>query len=272
MPENRQKYTRSEILRNRIIACAILSALIVIIIVAVASCGGGSKATAYTESGPNPASENTAIITGADVYDYSSPVPAGAAVADSYFANALFVGESHIGGMRTLTDAIPPARVCYSNSASVQNGIDMKLTYGSETKALSEILKDKFDSIYLQFGLNELGFQSKSAFYDYYSSLIKSIREVQPDARIYLLTVLPVSASVNAAGSYTNEAVKTYNQYISTIAAEQKLFVVDIGSAYTDDAGCLKKECTDNGTNVNYTCYNIWREYLLTHTAPDYVK
>lgn len=264
------KYTKQQIARNRLIAIGVLAGIIIIIIVAAVSCGGSQKK--YTESGPKPADSTTTILTPQSVYDFGAAVPAGKPVGDDYFDNSVFIGESNIGGMRLYTNAVPRAEVYYSDSASVAGGMGQKFT-GSGELTLTEIMAQKaYTNIYLQFGLNELGFNSKSAFYDYYGALISEIRAAQPKARIYLMSVLPVGREIDAAGTYTMAGVKQYNSYISQLSKENKLFYVDIGSAFSDAEGYLKPDCSANGIVIKTGCYAEWQSYLYAHTAPAFLK
>lgn len=52
-------------------------------------------------------------------------------------------------------------------------------------------------------GVNELGWYNDQRYYDNYADLIDLIREVQPEAQIYLQTLIPVT-SKKSAGSYIN--------------------------------------------------------------------
>lgn len=265
------KYNKKQIIRNRIIAIGALAGIILIIVVACVSCGGGGGKK-YTESGPMPADGSTTILTPQSVYNYGAAVPQSASVGDDYFSTAVFIGESNIGGMRLYTTAVPSAAVYYSDSASVASGMGQSLS-GETPLTITEIMAQKaYSDIYLQFGLNELGFNSKSAFYDYYATLLDEIIKAQPNARIYLLSVLPVSKEVDAAGVYTIAGVKQYNDYILQLAKEKKLFYVDIANPFTDSTGYLKDECSVNGLVIKTSCYTEWQSYIYTHTAPSYLK
>lgn len=264
------KYTKQQIKRNRLIGCIAIALVVALVILLSVSCGGAKRPAEYTESGPNAADQNTTVITGHAAYNYAAPVPERAPVGDDYFSDAIFIGQSLVGGMRMFTDALPTAEIAYSDSASVANGTGQRLNFAGGVSTLNDILSEKqYGKIYLQFGLNELGFSAQNAFYTYYADLVADIRALQPNAIIYLMSVLPVSQSVDANGVYTNAGVGRYNQNIMQIVSENRIFYIDIAAPFT--AGVvLNPEHTDTGLNLKVSSYSLWREYILSHTAPDY--
>lgn len=269
-----KKFTKKQARRNRIIALSVLVALItVIIVVSVSSCSQSDPAETYTESGPTQADENTKLLTGRDLYDFTQPVPESSAVSDAWFSDALFIGESHIGGMVAPTVLLPNADVCYANGASVASGIGQPLLLGDTEQPLRDILSQKtYGKIYIQFGLNELGFSNKDAFSGYYGTLVSEILALQPTAEVYLLSILPVSAGVDAGGVYTQAAVQRYNSDIAAIAARRKLFYLDIAAAFTGEDGYIDADSTGNGINLRGDRYGTWVQYLRTHVPPEYVR
>ena len=56
----------------------------------------------------------------------------------------------------------------------------------------------------MMFGINELGWRSLELFRDYYVELIEEVKKLQPDAKIYILSIFPVTQK-------TSEVDKTFN-------------------------------------------------------------
>ena len=70
--------------------------------------------------------------------------------------------------------------------------------------------------------MNELGYYDDQGFHDKFAALIDHVRETQPDAVIYLQTLVPVNPELCAKNwpSYVNnEKVYTYNEIFHTLAA-----------------------------------------------------
>ena len=147
------------------------------------------------------------------------------------------------------------------------------LLFGDTEQPLRDILSQKtYGKIYIQFGLNELGFSNKDAFSGYYGTLVSEILALQPTAEVYLLSILPVSAGVDAGGVYTQAAVQRYNSDIAAIAARRKLFYLDIAAAFTGEDGYIDADSTGNGINLRGDRYGTWVQYLRTHVPPEYVR
>lgn len=63
---------------------------------------------------------------------------------------------------------------------------------------------DYYDSVYLMFGLNEVG-NSVDSFIQSYSDVIDFIRQYQTTATIYVISVTPVTAAVDAGSGGSTE-------------------------------------------------------------------
>lgn len=273
------KYTKKEIRRNRIIGISCVVALIVLIVVLSVSCSSKNQGQEYderfTDVGPNRAVSGTEYLTAQTCQKFSDPLQERGSVTDAYFERSIFIGQSHIGGMRMFYDAIPTADIAYSDSASVDKGIGQTLNFNGRKASMSEILSAKeYEYIYLQFGLNEQGYSARQLFETYYSGLVEEIKSLQPKAYIILMTVLPVSQEVDAKGRITNEGIREYNEiYIRNVCDSCKAFLLDIYELYLNvDDLHINPDVTTNGINLKHTAYDRWRYYVLYHPIPDYLK
>lgn len=269
-------YTKEEIRKNRIIFFSAVALFIGLVVLACVLIFGNGRTDQYTQQGPKPATDSTTYITGRDIYDFYSAVPFCDEVDISFFDDALFVGESHVGGLVLVNDTVGGAAVLYGNSASVMGGLDASFVSNLESAAVtlkSELEKSGYNKIYIQFGLNELGWQQKVRFYETYKAMIEAIIALEPDADIYIMNLFPVSERQSASSDiYNNENIALYNGYIKQIASELELFYLDVASVYANEDGTLNSGCTDNGINISYASYYKWYDYLVTHVAPSYVS
>lgn len=277
MAENkRKKYTRAEIRRNRIIVAVGFAAVVGLIVLLCALLGPKKAPRGYEQQGPVAADDKTVYLTGRDLYDFSVSVPESTKVSADFFDDALFIGESHVGGLVLINKTFPGAAVLYSNSASVANGISASYSCtdseGSSTVVLSEYLQShSFGKVYIQLGLNELGWSYKEKFADSYTEFVKEINTLCPNAQIFLCSLIPVSAAQSASSAdYNNTNIEYYNTFILSTARKLELFYLDIGAAYADETGAMASEYTDNGININYSKYTLWYDYTATHVPPEY--
>ncbi|MDO4565832.1 MAG: hypothetical protein Q4B42_00725, partial [Oscillospiraceae bacterium] len=133
-------------------------------------------------------------------YDYSSPVPAIPAVEDAYFSDALLIGDSRFTGFGAYMSA---GEVLSYPNLTVTDALERECSFGEETATLaSRLAARQFGSVYLNCGLNELGWEYSSAFIEAYGELVSAVRAAQPEADIYLGGLWHLSAETAAATSY----------------------------------------------------------------------
>lgn len=205
-------------------------------------------------------------------YDISGAVPATDAVGDDYFDDALFIGNSLIVGLQKTV----PLNARYFatvglNISQVFSKELIPLTDGTKSTISHAIELVDFTKVYLMFGVNELGWGSITTFIDHYAQLIDRIREVNPEALIYVQSVLPVNEEKWATSpdyqSYINNvAVATFNQKIVEMCNEKQVYFVNVAEELTDESGGLYEEATSDGIHISAAYSTRWVEYLKTHT------
>lgn len=224
------------------------------------------KPAEFSQIGPT---DQTTLTAFAKLYDYAAPVPENAEVADAYFTDALLVGDSRTGGMTYYGVGVTNADILASVNANISSALTYAYAFGDGTKTLEARLGEKtYSAIYLNFGLNELGWQYPDAFISAYGELIDTIKQKQPLTMIYIESILPVSANQsNSSEFFTNARIESYNALLLSLAAQKKVYFVDVASAYKDESGCLPSAYTTDGINLNKDYFDIWQKYLKTHTV-----
>lgn len=201
------------------------------------------------------------------------PVPESEAVEDTYFEDAVFLGDSRTEGFH-LYSGLKTGAYLYGVGATVES-VFTKKCWPAEDKRdpvpLLDALKElECGRIYLMLGVNELGWSKKETFHDQYAKVVDRIREDHPDARIVLQTILPVSAKQDAKGSYVNnERIGVYNEVIRALAEEKDCALVDVAEALAGEDGCLPQELTFEGIHLNTAGCRVWLQYLRTHSVKD---
>ncbi len=114
-------------------------------------------------------------------------------------------------------------------------------------KPIIDELNDKeYDKVFLHLGINEIGIYMQgwieSTFISSYSNLVDKIVERQPYAKIFLLSILPVTekTSNNGPGYKVNERIYTFNHHIAEIAAEKGAKYLDVTGYLRTESGSLK--------------------------------
>jgi hypothetical protein len=188
-------------------------------------------------------------------------------VDDDYFTDACFLGDSRVQGLGL-----------YSDLPAVNYGVvSMQLYKVFERKAISTevgkvtvaeklTMDPPYGKVYLKFGLNELGWGNNGLFEEYYYTLIDYIKAVEPDATIYVMSVIHVTAGEEASSSvFNNDAINRRNEVIKEIAENEHVYYLDLNEVFTDENGCLPTEDSFDGIHIRAQAMYKWVDYLKTH-------
>lgn len=206
-------------------------------------------------------------------YDLSGAVPESEMVGDDYFDDALFIGNSLIVGLQRTVPL--NARYFASvglNISQVFTKEFIALTDGTNTTVSHALELVEFNKVYLMFGVNELGWGSITTFIDYYAKLIDRIREVNPNALVYVQSILPINEekwakSPDYQSCINNVSVATFNGKIIEMCLEKNAYFVNVAEVLTDETGNLYTEATSDGIHIGGVYSTRWVEYLKTHTV-----
>lgn len=212
----------------------------------------------------NPDSESNA-----DSVESTPEIDSSNDIKDDDFADAAFIGDSRTVGLQMNTDK-PKA----SFYASIGLNIDSALTdsaitldNGEKGKVLDAMKQRQFGRIYIMFGINELGWPYPDIFEEKYEELISQIRKVQPDAKIYVQSILPVSyLAANTNAVFTNENINNFNKYVKQAAENTDAVYLDVGSYFKDENGSLPVEASTDGIHFIREYCQEWMNYLADNS------
>ncbi len=201
-------------------------------------------------------------------FAWGDTVPYSAAVSDDWFADAAFVGNSLTVGLN-LYGHLAAGSFYAATSISVFD-IDVKQSYqlsdGSYITLLDALSRKQFKKVYIMLGVNEL-WTTPATFHERFAGIIDKIAAIQPNADIYIQSILPVSKNRSSSGSsITREKVLAFNAELKALASEKKAFFVDTFAAFADAENYLPSEATGDGVHLNASDYSTWHSYLTTHT------
>lgn len=201
----------------------------------------------------------------------SGYVGEGGSVDDSYFSDALFIGNSRMQGF-----------VLYSGLKNVHAYADVGLmvdtvftkeciSLGGNKVTVADALTATaagYSKFYLMFGLNELGWSSTSTFVKKYSALIDCILAANPDAKIYVQSIIPMTAEKSAQSDWLcNENVNAFNKLIWQMAADKGVYYLHVAGGLAGADGALPEDSSSDGVHLNKTACSKWLQYLKNHTA-----
>ena len=200
--------------------------------------------------------------SGEEIYEFRE-------VDDDYFNDALFIGDSRTVGLSEYVEALDTRATFYAKvSLTIYSVMDkpfLKTEDGKKTveEALSE---NEFKKIYIMLGLNEMGTGNVNTFTQAYADVICRIRELQPDAIIYIQGIMHVTADKSDVDKhFNNPNINERNEAISQLADNKTIFYIDMNESVDDEEGNLLKELSFDDVHLKASAYERWHQYLLQH-------
>lgn len=192
-------------------------------------------------------------------------------VKKDYFDDAVFIGDSRIVGMNDYS-GLTNATFFAKTGLTVYNLLDdefVKDPNSGKTVSVSYMMQHySYGKIYLMVGINELGTGGTERFADAYKDVLKKFRKWQPDAVIYVQSIMGVSPKKNKTDPvFNNTNIRDKNYAISKLTDGIHIFYLNIQELYEDKNHNLKQELTFDDVHLYAQHYDQWVKYLKTHAV-----
>lgn len=219
---------------------------------------------------PKPETENEPVpespaSSGTDTALTQNSAPAD----DSYYADALFIGDSRTVGLSQYVPALDQYATFYcAVSLSVFNALSAQIAnVDGVTMDVDTALQQKpFGKIYIMVGINEIGY-ARDSWLETYRGVIARIRELQPSSTIYIQSIMHVSSGKEAANPVFNNAeVNARNEGLKTIANGSDIVYIDINYLIDDANGALRADLTFDGVHLTAGAYDLWYQEIRAQT------
>ena len=205
-------------------------------------------------------------------YFFGQPVAESEEVEENWFEDAVFLGDSRTEGLQ-LFSGLRTGDFLWYKGMSVFKVDDPKYKYievdGQAMTMMEALALKQYGKVYIMIGINELGYAAGS-YEEALRTMIDRVKEIQPDAVIYLQTLPPVNERVaheKGLGSYIkNSRVIAFNKAIYRVAWEKQVALLDVAEVYRTEAGDLADDMAVDGVHFYRQGYARWYEYLKTHT------
>lgn len=206
-------------------------------------------------------------------YIFGTEVPESPAVNSSYFSDACFIGHSIVTGMNTYF-GLSDADFYAFNGANVRSILTQKFTLPNDSSSkgtLSETLEQKsYSKVYIMLGTNEAGVGSahEQNFYSGMSGIIDLVRKTQPNAKIYLFSLTPVSQSCSESrADLSRDNIIKYNAVIKKLCKDKSAYYLNVFDLLVNSDGFLPPEvCTSDGVHMYSSEYAKMKTYVFAHT------
>ncbi len=184
------------------------------------------------------------------------------------FEGALFIGDSRTVGIGKYA-GITEADFFATTGMSVYSIFEEKVKVGdrAEKCALETLLGEvQYDRIYLMLGINELGYNLERTA-ETYGTVVARLRELQPDAYVYIQANLHVTKKKSDSDkTYNNDRINRLNESISAFADGQQIFYLDVNPVYDDENGAMTADYTWDEIHLLAKHYALWADYLRENT------
>lgn len=189
------------------------------------------------------------------------------AVEDSYFSDAVFIGDSISEGI-TLYKPIDDATVLAAtgiNPSSIFTTPVIKQEDGTRITILDALKEKQAKKIYIMLGANGINFIPIDKMIEDYQELLLQIKQEHPDAIIYVQSVLPVTKENKY--NISNEDINFFNEQLIQLCAKEQVYYLDISSDFKTADGTLPIETSPtDGMHFGKRYYSIWFDFLKAHT------
>lgn len=183
---------------------------------------------------------------------------------ESWFDDALFVGDSRVEGLRNYYKL---------GEAEYFTNIGMSIysvfiythkhpIYGYIT--LEKLLeKEEYGKIYIGIGLNECHYE-----YEYirecFTRLVDMIHQIQPNCKIVLMSIMMCSEKTASTNWYFDqENLGNINAIMESLADGETVFYMDSNEWIVDEKGYLPNDKTHDGIHLFGTGYEEWAHWIL---------
>lgn len=188
-------------------------------------------------------------------------------VDESYFQDALFIGDSRLQGFGMYSGLPGTFYAATGFQLYKYDTMNVVNTDSGKVPVLNAIPYDTFTKIYIKVGLNEMG-GNETVFLSKYAEFIARLREVEPRAIIYIHGILPVTAAKSSSDKvHNNTNVYARNESLKVLAAEQGAYYLDVGSVFMGADGYLPAEMAADGIHLKAQYMEIWKKYLMEHAV-----
>ena len=185
-------------------------------------------------------------------------------VDESYFDDALFIGDSRTVGLRDYTDLSEHADFYCETSLTIYKVMEENFKgLGTIEEALGA--KD-YGKIYIMVGINELGRGTTEDFMAKYTEVVDRLHELEPEAKTIIQGIMRVSGEKSESDAiFNNSNINARNRAIATLADNETIFYIDVNEVVCDEEGNLNGDYTFDQIHLLGVYDDLWKQFLLSH-------
>ena len=189
-------------------------------------------------------------------------------VDDSYFDDAVFIGDSRMVGLSQYCPALDERATFFAKKSltiyNIQKDAWVEVENGPKETVFDALSKISFSKVYIMVGINEIGTGTNERYHDAYADVINRILEIQPNALIYINSTMHVTKEKSDGDPiYNNGNINVRNAALFDLIDWQHVFFLNINDMLDDEEGNLNASLPGDGVHLKGSCYEPWHQYLL---------
>lgn len=190
-------------------------------------------------------------------------------VEKSYFNDALFVGDSLTEGLHDYS-GLENATYFYHVGLNIYQLFENPEKSTASGLTLEQTLRNKeYGKIYLMLGINEMGTGNTAYFARHYAAALQKIREIQPNALVYVQSILYVTKQKSEGDEiFNNPHIRERNAALKTLENRKNIFYLNINPVFDDGNGNMRAECSGDGIHPKAKYYRLWEDRLTKNAVP----
>ena len=180
------------------------------------------------------------------------------------FSAAVFLGDSRTEGL-SLYGGLEEATFFTQKGMTVDSIFTKPAiaTSAGKLTVMQALEQQPFEQVFIMLGVNELGYVYSDIFISRYEKIIDGIREINPQAKIYIQAILPVTKAKSQKGAvFNNRRVQEYNALLLEMSERKRVTYLETDRAVADAEGCLPAEASSDGVHLTAEYYKKWGDYL----------
>ncbi|MBQ2756164.1 MAG: hypothetical protein IJF27_05785, partial [Oscillospiraceae bacterium] len=190
-------------------------------------------------------------------YSYTSKVPVSPAVDNSYFDDAIFIGDSITEGIKAYnlmsnTTVVSNVGISLFNVATrqcINTGDGTRITIPQAIKQHPNATK-----IYIMLGVNGLNGTTVDNFKSLYGNFIDIVRTSHPNAEIYIVSMFPINEKKFYNSGYpkgiTNKQIDQFNFELMKLCTAKGVNFLYVAECIKEPNGELSAKATGDGMHI----------------------
>lgn len=195
-------------------------------------------------------------------------------VDDSYFDDAVFIGDSRMVGLSQYCPEIDSRATFFAKKSltiyNLQKDAWIDVENGPKETIFEALSKISFSKVYIMVGINEIGRGTNEGYRDAYADVINRILEIQPEALIFINSTMHVTKEKSDGDElYNNGNINVRNSALFDLVDYQHVFYLNVNDMLDDGEGNLDASLSGDGVHLKGSCYEPWHQYLLFNGVVD---